>query len=66
MRSYLAKHQPIEPRDTDELRAMRAAAWHTHGILTIRPEEIENEFERKFIEAIAEKVYGPRNSGLEV
>lgn len=61
MKSYLARHQPEPVKDEIGLRAMRAAAWHKLGIITIRIDEIEDDLERRFIEGVATRMFGRRN-----
>lgn len=61
MKSYLARHQPEPVKDETGLRAMRAAAWHKLGIITIRIDEIEDEMERRFIEGVAIRMFGRRS-----
>lgn len=61
MKSCLSKHIPETPKDEDGLRAMRAAAWHRLGIITIRIDEIEDELERRFLEGMATRMFGRRS-----
>lgn len=61
VRSYLSSRVPREPLSDDDLQPMRLRAWREQGILTIRPEEIDDEIERRFLQAIAERFFGPRD-----
>ena len=60
MRSSLARHQPVDPADDDQLRAMRAALWHKQGIVVIPLEEIRNDWDRQHVANVATKLYGER------
>ena len=44
----------------DELRAARAVAWHTHGIVTVPLEEVSSELDRMQLTSIATRLYGKR------
>lgn len=48
------------PASSDELRAMRAAAWHKQGIVVVPLEDIYDERDRAFLTGIATKLYGAR------
>jgi hypothetical protein len=48
------------PASSDELRAMRAAAWHKQGIVVVPLDEIFDEWDRAFLSGIATKLYGAR------
>jgi hypothetical protein len=48
------------PASGDELRAMRAAAWHKQGIVVVPLDEIYDEWDRAFLSGIATKLYGAR------
>ena len=50
------------PASTDELRAMRAAAWHKQGIVVVPLEDIYDEWDRRFLTGIATKLYGARTA----
>lgn len=63
MRSHLARHQPETPAGEDHLRAMRAAAWHRQGIVTLRPDEITDEWLRQALVNEAERRFGRRANG---
>ena len=50
------------PASSDELRAMRAAAWHKQGIVVVPLDEIFDDWERAFLTGIATKLYGARTN----
>ena len=50
------------PASSDELRAMRAAAWHKQGIVVVPLEDIYDEWDRAFLSGIATKLYGARTT----
>ena len=50
------------PASSDELRAMRAAAWHKQGIVVVPLDEIFDEWDRAFLSGIATKLYGARTA----
>jgi len=54
----LARLAPPSPTSAEELRALRAAAWHKQGIVVIPLDEIYDEWERRFLAALAAKLYG--------
>ena len=60
IRCALGRLAPVSPASADELRAMRAAAWHKQGIVVIPLAEIYNDWDRQFLTGIATKLYGAR------
>lgn len=64
VRSCLSKFQPEHRADTDEVRAMAAAAWHRGRGLFVAAAEVERmgEADREALERIGAKLYGRRNS----
>ena len=60
MRSSLAPHLPRGPTPTEQLEPLRRAAWHQQGVITLRPEEITDEWLRQGVVNLAEKLYGRR------
>lgn len=56
----LARLLPITPASENELRAMRAAAWHKQGVLVVSPDAVADSWERKFLEGIGNRLYGRR------
>lgn len=56
----LGRLAPAAPASSDELRAMRAAAWHKQGIVVVPLDEIYDEWDRAFLSGIATKLYGAR------
>ena len=58
----LGRLTPQSPASSDELRAMRAAAWHKQGIAVIPLDEIYNDWDRRFLTGIATRLYGARTA----
>jgi len=58
----LGRLAPASPANSDELRAMRAAAWHKQGIVVVPLDEICNEWDRALLLGIASKLYGARTA----
>ena len=56
----LGRLAAVSPASSDELRAMRAAAWHKQGIVVVPLDEIYDEWDRAFLTGIATKLYGAR------
>ena len=62
IRCALGRLMPQLPASNDELRAMRAAAWHKQGIVVIPLAEIYNDWDRQFLTGIATRLYGTRTA----
>ena len=58
----LGRLMPQLPASADELRALRAAAWHKQGIVVIPLTEIYNDWDRQFLTGIATRLYGTRTA----
>lgn len=58
----LGRLVPASPASSDELRAMRAAAWHKQGIVVVPLDEIYDDWDRAFLTGIATKLYGARTT----
>ncbi len=56
----LGRLAPASPANAEELRAMRAAAWHKQGIVVVPLDEIYDEWDRAFLSGIATQLYGAR------
>ena len=61
----LGRLAPTSPASSDELRAMRAAAWHKQGIVVVPLEDIYDEWDRAFLSGIATKLYGARTTSTK-
>ena len=61
----LGKMVPQAPANADELRAMRAAAWHKQGIVVVPLDEIYDEWDRRFLTGIATRLYGARTASTK-
>ena len=58
----LGRLMPQLPASTDELRAMRAAAWHKQGIVVIPLADLYDDWDRQFLTGIATRLYGARTA----
>ena len=58
----LGRLAPASPANTDELRAMRAAAWHKQGIVVIPLADLYDDWDRAFLSGIATRLYGARTA----
>ena len=56
----LGRLMPQSPASHDELRAMRAAAWHKQGIVVIPLADLYDDWDRQFLTGIATRLYGAR------
>ena len=50
------------PATEEELRSMRAAAWHKQGILVVNLEAVRDDWERQCLANIGERLFGKRAS----
>ena len=50
------------PATEEELRAMRAAAWHKQGILVVNLEAVRDDWERQCLANIGERLFGKRTA----
>ena len=62
IRCALGRLAPVTPASTDELRAMRAAAWHKQGIVVIPLDDLYDDWDRQFLTGIATRLYGARTA----
>lgn len=56
----LARLVPPTPTSEDDLRSMRAAAWHKQGVLVVPLESVTDRWERTLLEAMGNRLYGRR------
>ena len=61
----LGRLMPQSPASTDELRAMRAAAWHKQGIVVIPLADLYDDWDRQFLTGIATRLYGARTASTK-
>lgn len=61
----LGRLAPASPASSDELRAMRAAAWHKQGIVVVPLADIYDDWERQFLTGIATRLYGARTAATQ-
>jgi len=47
----------------DELVTMRCAAWHSQGIVVLRPEDVHDDRARQTLINEANRLYGRRSGG---
>jgi hypothetical protein len=63
IRSSLAGLAPAcREADPDAGRNAARAAWHTHGLIMIRPEWLKNEWDRDLLRTLAETAHGKREA----
>lgn len=58
----LGRLAPVTPASQDELRAMRAAAWHKQGVVVVPLDDIYDDWDRQFLTCIANRLYGARTA----
>lgn len=51
---------PSEPATWDQLEPMRRRAWLDRGVLTVRLDELADDFERQFATNIGNRLLGRR------
>ena len=61
-RSSLSRRQPRPRLKTEQLHRLRVAAWHSQGVVVIRPEEVEDDRIRQAIVNEADRLYGKRKT----
>lgn len=61
----LGRVAPVTPASSDDLRAMRAAAWHKQGIVVIPLADIHDDWDRQFLTGIATRLYGARTDSTK-
>ncbi|MCX7139394.1 MAG: hypothetical protein NTW47_22960 [Proteobacteria bacterium] len=62
LRCVLGKLAAQTPATEEELRAMRAAAWHKQGILVVNAEALRDEWERQCLTNIGNRLFGKRGA----
>ena len=65
LRCALGRLAPVSPASADELRAMRAAAWHKQGIVVIPLDDLYDDWDRQFLTGIATRLYGARTASTK-
>ena len=60
LRCVLGKLAGQVPATEEELRAMRAAAWHKQGILVVNAEALRDDWERQCVTNIGNRLFGKR------
>jgi hypothetical protein len=62
-RSCLARSQARTTPTDEDLLAMRRAAWHTQGVIMLRPEDVRYDWTRQALVNEANRLYGRRPGG---
>ena len=62
VRCALGRLMPQLTASNDELRALRAAAWHKQGIVVIPLADLYDDWDRQFLTGIATRLYGTRTA----
>jgi hypothetical protein len=62
MRDSLARVQTAPVLTPGQIDALAARAWHDHGIVLLRPEDVNEADDRQALTAAAERRYGPRQA----
>lgn len=58
--------EPADPAaEATALGAMRRRVWQQQGVVMLVPEEIDDEWTRRAVEAEAVRLYGHRTGGVE-
>lgn len=60
--AILARYQPVDPMTEGEIREKAKRAWQEQGIACLRPDQIDDEWTRRAVEAEAIRLYGKRAS----
>lgn len=60
MPSHLSKHIPAIPWNEAEITSAATAAFHQHGIVLLRIDDIPNDIDRQLLINLAEQKYGKR------
>ncbi len=60
MKDSLAHIQTAPALTPSQFDALAARAWHDHGIVLLRPEDVGEADDREALTAAAERRYGPR------
>ena len=66
LRCVLGKLAAQTPATEEELRAMRAAAWHKQGILVVNAEALRDDWERLCLTNIGNRLFGKRTTAPAV
>jgi hypothetical protein len=60
-RSCLARAQARTAPSEDDLQAMRRAAWQQQGVITLKPEDVRDDWTRQALVNEANRLYGRRH-----
>jgi hypothetical protein len=61
--SSLARAAARSVSTTEDLLAMRRAAWRTQGVVVLRPEDVRDDWTRQVLVNEANRLYGRRAGG---
>ena len=62
-RSSLARVAACSAASSEDLLAMRRAAWRSQGVVVLRPEDIRDDWTRQALINEANRLYGRRPGG---
>jgi hypothetical protein len=62
-RSCLARAAAQSASTTEDLLAMRRAAWRQQGVVVLRPEDVRDDWTRQALINEATRLYGRRPGG---
>jgi len=63
MKSYLGRIAGKSATHQDQLDLMAKLAWQKQGVAMLRPDDINNAFERQMVINLAIAKYGERKNG---
>jgi hypothetical protein len=63
LKSQLGRYQPRRAATSDDLLAMRRAAWRQQGVVILRPEDVSDHWLRQALVNEAERLYGQPGGG---
>ncbi len=63
MKDSLARVQTSPVLTPAQLDALAARAWHDHGIVLLRPQDMPEAADRQAVTDVAERHYGRRAGG---
>lgn len=61
--SSLGRHVAATPTSAEDLERLRAAAWHRQGALSVRVDEVEDDWLRQALINLGTRCYGARAAG---
>lgn len=61
----LGRLAPQSAASSEELRAMRAAAWHKQGVVVVPLDDIFDDWDKAFLTCMATRLYGARTEATQ-